>query len=89
MTVHAEKQHTCKKCSRGFGLLAACKRHEIKCGQVFHCGCGCPFTTREALLMHVRRKQHSLPAKEQVPELTGVQDNIRYLTALSIILRPN
>ncbi|KAL9975719.1 hypothetical protein ACROYT_G012911 [Oculina patagonica] len=61
MTVHAEKKNVCSKCGRGFGLPDACRRHELKCGQLFTCSCGCPYTTIEALLTHARRQMHKLP----------------------------
>ena len=61
MTVHAEKKHICTKCGKGFGLPDACRRHEKKCGEMFPCSCGCPYTTREALLTHAKRHGHILP----------------------------
>lgn len=61
MTVHAEKKNVCSKCGKGFGLPDACRRHELKCGQLFTCSCGCPYTTVEALLTHARRQMHKLP----------------------------
>ncbi|KAJ7337105.1 hypothetical protein OS493_009957 [Desmophyllum pertusum] len=61
MTIHAEKKNVCSKCGKGFGLPDACRRHELKCGQLFTCSCGCPYTTREALLTHTRRQMHKLP----------------------------
>ena len=61
MTVHAEKKNICGKCGKGFGLPDACRRHELKCGQLFTCSCGCPYTTIEALLTHAGRKMHKVP----------------------------
>ncbi|XP_048576819.1 ATM interactor isoform X2 [Nematostella vectensis] len=64
MTIHADKKFTCTKCSRSFGMKDACERHEAKCGQIFHCTCTCPFSTREAMLMHAQRNQHDLPEND-------------------------
>lgn len=61
MTVHAEKKNICSKCGKGFGLPDACHRHELKCGQLFACSCGCPYTTMEALLTHAQRQMHKVP----------------------------
>jgi len=61
MTVHAEKKNVCSKCGKGFGLPDTCRRHELKCGQLFICSCGCPYTTVEALFTHARRQMHKLP----------------------------
>ena len=60
MTIHAEKKHKCNKCGRGFGMPDTCRRHESKCGKMFPCSCGCPFTTREAMLTHASRKNHAV-----------------------------
>lgn len=61
MTVHAEKKNVCSKCGKGFGLPDTCRRHELKCGQLFICSCGCPYTTVEALFTHAQRQMHKLP----------------------------
>lgn len=73
MTIHAEKNYKCSKCSREFGIEATCKRHEVKCGQTFLCTCGCPFTTSEALWMHAQRNNHPLPNKESTKENTSTR----------------
>ncbi|XP_077983100.1 uncharacterized protein LOC144437941 [Glandiceps talaboti] len=63
LKMHAEKKMFCRKCEKGFSTQSDCKRHEEICGRLFYCGCGCPYSTREALLTHQRRQQHSLPSQ--------------------------
>ncbi|XP_033110007.1 ATM interactor-like [Anneissia japonica] len=62
---HGEKTFICSKCGRGFGTANIKKRHETTCGQIFHCTCQCPFTSRESLLMHAKRQGHTLPVQYQ------------------------
>eukprot|EP00058_Branchiostoma_floridae_P026956 XP_002612447.1 hypothetical protein BRAFLDRAFT_214396 [Branchiostoma floridae] len=59
--MHAEKKLHCTKCGFGFAFKKDLKRHEKTCGQIWHCSCGCPYTTMEALETHAARKGHSLP----------------------------
>ncbi|XP_066290070.1 ATM interactor-like [Branchiostoma lanceolatum] len=59
--MHAEKKFHCAKCGFGFAFTRDLERHEKTCGQIWHCSCGCPYTTMEALWTHAARKGHSLP----------------------------
>ncbi|CAH1270260.1 ATMIN [Branchiostoma lanceolatum] len=61
--MHAEKKFHCAKCGFGFAFTRDLERHEKTCGQIWHCSCGCPYTTMEALWTHAARKGHSLPDK--------------------------
>ncbi|XP_078688620.1 uncharacterized protein LOC144920348 [Branchiostoma floridae x Branchiostoma belcheri] len=61
--MHAEKKFHCTKCGFGFAFKKELERHEKTCGQIWHCSCGCPYTTMEALWTHAARKGHSLPDK--------------------------
>ncbi|XP_068721216.1 ATM interactor-like [Montipora capricornis] len=87
MTVHAEKKNICSKCGKGFGLADACRRHELKCGQLFTCSCGCPYTTLEALLTHAKRKMHKFPEcykskKERSSSKTPVQPAVAFVVVM-------
>ncbi|XP_067651774.1 uncharacterized protein [Haliotis asinina] len=61
-SIHGGKRFTCSKCQKAFGFDHARKRHEGTCGVIYKCyTCDCPYTTKEALIMHCTRKQHQLP----------------------------
>lgn len=54
-STHAPKRYECSKCSKGFGLLSACARHEKTCGKTYNCYlCGQIFTSTKARIAHVR-----------------------------------
>eukprot|EP00127_Corallochytrium_limacisporum_P005448 Clim_evm17s205 gene=Clim_evmTU17s205 len=59
--VHAEKQYTCRVCSRRFGLMDVYNRHEKECGKRFRCTCGNIFRSRDALRAHTRRNGCVMP----------------------------
>ncbi|XP_046354545.2 uncharacterized protein LOC124133981 [Haliotis rufescens] len=61
-SIHGGKKFTCSKCQKAFGFDHARKRHEGTCGVIYKCHtCDCPYTTKEALMMHCTRKLHELP----------------------------
>ncbi|XP_070576024.1 ATM interactor-like [Ptychodera flava] len=67
MKIHAEKKMFCSKCQKGFSTKTDHARHEKTCGTLFRCSCGCPYSTRSALLTHIKRQGqgHSLPQEPQ------------------------
>ncbi|XP_038610035.1 ATM interactor [Tachyglossus aculeatus] len=67
MKMHAEKKHKCTKCSNSYGTEWDLKRHAEDCGKTFQCTCGCPYASRTALLSHVYRTGHELPAEHRDP----------------------
>uniref|UniRef100_A0A6I8PMV6 ATM interactor n=1 Tax=Ornithorhynchus anatinus TaxID=9258 RepID=A0A6I8PMV6_ORNAN len=67
MKMHAEKKHKCTKCSNSYGTEWDLKRHAEDCGKTFQCTCGCPYASRTALLSHVYRTGHEIPAEHRDP----------------------
>ncbi|XP_074864416.1 ATM interactor isoform X2 [Carettochelys insculpta] len=67
MKMHAEKKHKCDKCSNSYGTEWDLKRHIEDCGKTFQCTCGCPYASRTALLSHVYRTGHEIPAEHRDP----------------------
>uniref|UniRef100_A0A8C8RCB1 ATM interactor n=1 Tax=Pelusios castaneus TaxID=367368 RepID=A0A8C8RCB1_9SAUR len=67
MKMHAEKKHKCDKCSNSYGTEWDLKRHTEDCGKTFQCTCGCPYASRTALLSHVYRTGHEIPAEHRDP----------------------
>ncbi|XP_057261335.1 ATM interactor-like isoform X1 [Pezoporus wallicus] len=67
MKMHAEKKHKCDKCSNSYGTEWYLKRHIEVCGKTFHCTCGCPYASRTALLSHIYRTGHEIPAEHRDP----------------------
>nr|XP_060643974.1 ATM interactor [Anolis sagrei ordinatus] len=67
MKMHAEKKHKCDKCSNSYGTVWDLKRHVEDCGKTFQCTCGCPYASRTALLSHIYRTQHEIPAEHRDP----------------------
>ncbi|XP_071785867.1 uncharacterized protein [Asterias amurensis] len=64
--VHGERHYLCSKCDFPFAFEIQRLKHEKKCGIVYTClDCNVPFTTRQALCMHAKRKQHRLPVTEK------------------------
>ncbi|KAK7497722.1 hypothetical protein BaRGS_00011117 [Batillaria attramentaria] len=60
---HWDKRHVCQKCGKKFGLERDWRRHVAVCGTVFSCdSCSASYPSRQALLVHCRRKQHPVPA---------------------------
>ncbi|KAJ8041804.1 ATM interactor [Holothuria leucospilota] len=57
---HAEKKFSCQKCGSRFGSAKYLEVHVNRCGQLFKCSCGAPYTTPEALYMHAKRQKHEL-----------------------------
>ncbi|NWI15084.1 ATMIN protein, partial [Crypturellus soui] len=67
MKMHAEKKHKCDKCSNSYGTEWYLKRHIEDCGKTFQCTCGCPYASRTALLSHIYRTGHEIPAEHRDP----------------------
>ncbi|XP_072136040.1 ATM interactor isoform X1 [Mobula birostris] len=67
MKIHAEKKHKCDKCSNSYGTEWDLKRHAEDCGRIFKCTCGCPYASRPALLSHIYRTGHEIPAEHREP----------------------
>ncbi|XP_051884177.1 ATM interactor [Pristis pectinata] len=67
MKIHAEKKHKCDKCNNSYGTESDLKRHAEDCGRIFQCTCGCPYASRPALLSHVYRTGHEIPAEHREP----------------------
>ncbi|NXJ08784.1 ATMIN protein, partial [Odontophorus gujanensis] len=67
MKMHAEKKHKCDKCSNSYGTEWYLKRHIEDCGKTFRCTCGCPYASRPALLSHIYRTGHEIPAEHRDP----------------------
>ncbi|XP_054054246.1 ATM interactor isoform X2 [Rissa tridactyla] len=67
MKMHAEKKHKCDKCSNSYGTEWYLKRHVEVCGKTFQCTCGCPYASRTALLSHIYRTGHEIPAEHRDP----------------------
>ncbi|XP_065497328.1 ATM interactor isoform X2 [Caloenas nicobarica] len=67
MKMHAEKKHKCDKCSNSYGTEWYLKRHIEVCGKTFQCTCGCPYASRTALLSHIYRTGHEIPAEHRDP----------------------
>ncbi|XP_043562519.1 ATM interactor [Chiloscyllium plagiosum] len=67
MKIHAEKKHKCDKCSNSYGTEWDLKRHAEDCGRIFQCTCGCPYASRPALLSHIYRTGHEIPAEHRDP----------------------
>ncbi|XP_029464001.1 ATM interactor isoform X2 [Rhinatrema bivittatum] len=67
MKMHAEKKHKCDKCKNSYGTEWDLKRHAGYCGKTFQCTCGCPYTSRTALLSHIHRTGHEIPAEHRDP----------------------
>ncbi|XP_059569878.1 ATM interactor isoform X2 [Alligator mississippiensis] len=67
MKMHAEKKHKCDKCSNCYGTEWNLKRHAEDCGKTFQCTCGCPYASRTALLSHIYRTGHEIPAEHRDP----------------------
>ncbi|XP_018410895.1 PREDICTED: ATM interactor [Nanorana parkeri] len=67
MKMHAEKKHKCDKCGSSYGTEWDLKRHIGYCGKTFKCTCGCPYTSRTALLSHTHRMGHEVPIEHRDP----------------------
>ncbi|XP_072278932.1 ATM interactor [Pyxicephalus adspersus] len=67
MKMHAEKKHKCEKCGSSYGTEWDLKRHIGYCGKTFKCTCGCPYTSRTALLSHTHRMGHEVPIEHRDP----------------------
>ncbi|XP_067905202.1 ATM interactor [Heterodontus francisci] len=67
MKIHAEKKHKCDKCNNSYGTERDLKRHAEDCGRIFQCTCGCPYASRPALLSHIYRTGHEIPAEHRDP----------------------
>ncbi|KAM4643274.1 ATM interactor-like [Amazona ochrocephala] len=67
MKMHAEKKHKCDKCSNSYSTEWYLKRHIEVCGKTFQCTCGCPYASRTALLSHIYRTGHEIPAEYRDP----------------------
>ncbi|CAI9574459.1 unnamed protein product [Staurois parvus] len=67
MKMHAEKKHKCEKCGSSYGTEWDLKRHIGYCGKTFKCTCGCPYTSRTALLSHTHRMGHEVPLEHRDP----------------------
>ncbi|XP_032891729.1 ATM interactor [Amblyraja radiata] len=67
MKIHAEKKHKCDKCNHSYGTEWDLKRHAEDCGRIFQCTCGCPYASRPALLSHIYRTGHEIPAEHREP----------------------
>ncbi|XP_075694792.1 ATM interactor isoform X2 [Rhinoderma darwinii] len=67
MKMHAEKKHKCDKCGNSYGTEWDLKRHIGYCGKTFSCTCGCPYTSRTALLSHTHRMGHEIPIEHRDP----------------------
>uniref|UniRef100_H3AHT5 ATM interactor n=1 Tax=Latimeria chalumnae TaxID=7897 RepID=H3AHT5_LATCH len=67
MKMHAERKHKCSKCSNSYGTEWDLKRHTEDCGKTFQCTCGCPYASRTALLSHIYRTGHEIPAEHRDP----------------------
>uniref|UniRef100_UPI00398E53B7 ATM interactor n=1 Tax=Pristiophorus japonicus TaxID=55135 RepID=UPI00398E53B7 len=67
MKIHAEKKHKCEKCNNSYGTEWDLKRHAEDCGRIFQCTCGCPYASRPALLSHIYRTGHEIPAEHRDP----------------------
>ncbi|XP_046552870.1 LOW QUALITY PROTEIN: uncharacterized protein LOC124262426 [Haliotis rubra] len=81
-SIHGGKKFTCSKCQKAFGFDHARKRHEGTCGVIYKCDtCDCPYTTKEALIMHCNRKQHELPdaVKETMRKFNSEKNNSVYV----------
>ncbi|PIK36376.1 putative ATM interactor-like [Apostichopus japonicus] len=57
---HAEKKFVCERCGSKFGSSSYLDVHVSRCGQMFKCSCGVPYTTPEALYVHAKRQKHEL-----------------------------
>ncbi|KAG8437635.1 hypothetical protein GDO86_008376 [Hymenochirus boettgeri] len=67
MKMHAERKHKCDQCGSCYGTEWDLKRHLGYCGKVFQCTCGCPYASRTALLSHIHRTGHEIPAEHKEP----------------------
>ncbi|XP_040266143.1 ATM interactor [Bufo bufo] len=67
MKMHAEKKHKCDRCGNSYGTEWDLKRHIGYCGKTFKCTCGCPYTSRTALLSHTHRMGHEIPIEHRDP----------------------
>ncbi|XP_030045269.1 ATM interactor [Microcaecilia unicolor] len=67
MKMHAEKKHKCDKCMNSYSTEWDLKRHAGYCGKTFQCTCGCPYISRTALLSHIYRTGHEIPAEHRDP----------------------
>ncbi|XP_078527683.1 ATM interactor [Lissotriton helveticus] len=67
MKMHAEKKHKCEKCDNSYSTEGDLKRHASCCGKTFQCTCGCPYASRTALLSHIYRTGHEIPAEHRDP----------------------
>ncbi|MGH0122335.1 UNVERIFIED_CONTAM: hypothetical protein FKN15_055095 [Acipenser sinensis] len=67
MKMHAEKKYKCAKCSNSYSTEWDLKRHSEDCGKLYQCTCGCPYACRAALLSHIYRTGHEIPAEHRYP----------------------
>ncbi|KAK1163497.1 ATM interactor-like [Acipenser oxyrinchus oxyrinchus] len=67
MKMHAEKKYKCAKCSNSYSTEWDLKRHSEDCGKMYQCTCGCPYACRAALLSHIYRTGHEIPAEHRYP----------------------
>ncbi|MGH0115723.1 UNVERIFIED_CONTAM: hypothetical protein FKN15_046908 [Acipenser sinensis] len=67
MKMHTEKKYKCAKCSNSYSTEWDLKRHSEDCGKMYQCTCGCPYACRAALLSHIYRTGHEIPAEHSYP----------------------
>ncbi|XP_041124947.1 ATM interactor-like [Polyodon spathula] len=67
MKIHAEKKYKCAKCGNSYSTEWDLKRHSEVCGKMYRCTCGCPYACRAALLSHIYRTGHEIPAEHRYP----------------------
>ncbi|KAJ8249240.1 hypothetical protein GJAV_G00232680 [Gymnothorax javanicus] len=87
MKMHAEKKHKCDKCSNCYSTEWDLRRHAEDCGKTYCCTCGCPYASRAALLSHIYRTGHELPAEHRYPP--GKKRKMEALLNSATKLRPN
>lgn len=62
LKTHAERNYMCDKCNKGFATETFKYKHMEVCGVIYKClHCNCKYTSKEGLVTHCRRKNHSLP----------------------------
>ncbi|KAM5138119.1 ATM interactor [Mantella aurantiaca] len=90
MKMHAEKKHKCDKCGSSYGTEWDLKRHIGYCGKTFKCTCGCPYTSRTALLSHTHRMGHEVPIEHRDPpvkkrKLDALKQNQKTVTEERVV----
>ncbi|MBN3316627.1 ATMIN protein, partial [Atractosteus spatula] len=87
MKMHAERKHKCPKCSNCYSTEWDLKRHSEDCGKVYCCTCGCPYASRAALLSHIYRTGHEIPAEHRYPPVK--KRKLEGSLSGAVKLRPN